>query len=148
MEADRYQQNHMLYIFGMICLSTSLAFLLFSFFTFPHLLFGWHYDVPEFITFWRVWLISNFAIGLKHASWIIAFILFIAGLLFGVGAYTASTRIDNAIYGINNKSSRVKHLLITSGFRASMVVFLQIIAIVAALYVGLLIVEALVLNMP
>ncbi len=148
MEPDRYQENHVLYILGMLCLSISLSLLLFSFFTLPYLLFGWHYEVPGFIISWREWLVSNYGLGLKHASWLISLILFIVSFLFGIGAYSTSMRIDNAIYGIDNTPTRVKDKVVSPGVWASIFVLLQIIAIVAALYVGLRVIEALILNLP
>ena len=59
---------------------------------------GWHYDVPEFISFWREGLIESYGMNFEHASWTIAAFFIIIALLFGISAYFTSTRIENAIY--------------------------------------------------
>ena len=98
MEPDRYQQSHSLYILGMISLLISLGIFLFLIFILPHLLLGWHYNVPEFISFWREWLIETHGMSVEHSSWMIAAFFATLAFVFGIVAYVASTRIENAIY--------------------------------------------------
>ena len=133
MEPDRYQQNHLLYIFGMISFLISMGLILFSLFTLPHLLFGARYDVPEFIAFWRQFLVSNYGLSEIHASLFVTLLFVLSGLLFGLGAYYASTRIDNMIYGINNKK-KPAGMRLSSEIKESVHVFWKILALIALFY--------------
>lgn len=72
MEPDRYQQNHQLYIFGIICFLISMGVMLFFFYTLPNLLLGWRYDVPEFIAYWREFLVFDFGFTERYASILIS----------------------------------------------------------------------------
>ncbi len=134
MEPDRYQKNHPLYIFGMVCFLISMGLLLFSFFMLPHLLFGARYDVPEFIAHWREYLASVFGITDKYASTLISLFLTLSGILFGFGAYYASTRLDNVIYGIKD-TKEPGGFHISTETQESLHVFWKVLALIALFYI-------------
>lgn len=137
MEPDRYQCNRQLYIFGMLCLLISAGALLFFFYTAPNLVFGWHYDVPEFLAFWRVFLVLDFGLTENAASRFIALFLLMIAILFGCGAYYASTRLDNLIYGIDMQSASRPRLL-TPELKESLNFFIKALGLIA-LFLGAII---------
>ena len=97
MEADRYQKNHKLYIIGIFSLVIGLSLLTFSLYMLPHLLFGWRYDIPSFIMFWREWLQSEYQYNGPAASKLIFLFFFSLALIFVVIAYFSSNRLDSDI---------------------------------------------------
>lgn len=107
MEADRYQQNHALFIIGLISLLLCLGVTFFTLFVAPHLIFGWHYDVPEFIAYIREWLFTAFNITDRQASVIIFFGFLLLAIMFGSISYYSSTRIDDQIYEIEEEKNQL-----------------------------------------
>lgn len=148
MEPDRYQQNHQLYIFGMICFVFSLGVMLFFFFTLPHLLFAWRYDVPEFIAFWREFLVFDFGFTEKQASVLISLLFLMIGLLFGYGAYYASTRLDNQIYGIDDKPTSGRKKWITPELKESLYVFMKVLGLIMLFFATILLFQWLIYIPP
>ena len=133
METDRYEKNHPLYIFGMICFLISMGVLLFSLYMLPYLMFGVLYDVPEFIAFWREYLVSDLGMTDNHALMLIYLSFTFCWLLFGLGAYYASIRIENAIYAINDtKKPGGMHL--SPETKESLYVFWKVMALIAFFY--------------
>lgn len=108
MEADRYQQNHKLFIIGLLSLVSSLLLLFFSLFLLPHLLLGWNYDVPEFIAYWREWITEQFAISEVWASRIIFMFFIFISIILGLIAHIASSRIEKQIYPDETPETSVK----------------------------------------
>lgn len=98
MEPDRYQQNHAMYIFGMISLVISMGSLLYTIYIFPNLMFGWRYDVPAFISYTRIWIVENYGLSTSHTSWIIMLFFLSVAVVFGICAVFASRNIENSIY--------------------------------------------------
>ena len=97
MEADRYQKNHKLFILGIFSLLIALSLFAFSLYLLPNLLFGWRYDTPEFIMFWKEWLLSQYDYTEPVAARLIFLFFFGIAFIFGVIAYFSSNRIDNQI---------------------------------------------------
>ena len=97
MEADRYQKNHKVFIIGLISLLIGLSGLALTLYLLPHLLFGWHYDTPEFIVFWRHWLQSEQGFTEAAASKLVLLFFFSLAVIFGAIAYFSSNRIDSEI---------------------------------------------------
>lgn len=129
METDRYQQNHSLFILGLVSLLLSLSLLAFSCYNMPYLLFNWRYDVPEFIIMLHAWLVSTYSMTDHHASWVIVASLFSSSILFGIIAYIASNRIDNAIYDIKQEEHTTS-IHLTKDFKASAELFGKILLLV------------------
>lgn len=98
MEQDRYEQNHVLFIVGLISLISCLGLLLFTLFMLPHLVFGWHYAVPEFISYFREWIVSTYGLNISQARLVVFGILSTLVLLSGYISYYASTQIDDKLY--------------------------------------------------
>ena len=136
MEPDRYQQNHTLYIFGMISLLISLGSLFFLIFIFPHLLLGWHYDVPEFIAYWREWFVENYAVTFNQASQIIALFFITLTLIFGLCAYFASAKIENSIYFDEAKMAALKGVNRMKALKAPRYFFWKVLGFVILAYVA------------
>lgn len=132
MEQDRYQENHVLFIVGLISLLLCLGLLFFTLFMLPHLLFGWRYDVPEFISYVREWISSGFGLSSRQASSVIFVFFSIWVFVFGLVAYYASSRIDNKIYSIGqftkeNTAKPSKKL--SQGMKESLRFFLLVLGI-------------------
>ncbi|MCP0913277.1 MULTISPECIES: hypothetical protein [Legionella] len=112
MEKDRYQQSHGWYITGMISLILSLVLFAFCFYLLPFLLFGFVYDVPEFILYLREFFEDKYQITTRAAGLIIFFIFFLLAALAAFAAYLASNRIENRIFNIKQEgeegSSRIR----------------------------------------
>lgn len=98
MEPDRYQQNHALYVFGMISLVISLGMFLYSIYIFPNLVFHWRYDVPAFISYLRIWIVENYGLSTSQTSWVIMLFFLSIAFVFGFFALIASRNIENSIY--------------------------------------------------
>ncbi len=136
MEPDRYQQSHSLYILGMVCLLISLGTLLFLIFILPHLLLGWHYNVPEFISFWREWIIETYGMSVNYSSWIIAAFFVVLAVVFGIVAYVTSTRIENAIYPMKTQAVTVQSKKKTKGLKDSTYFFWKVMGFVILAYIA------------
>ena len=104
MEVDRYQQNHAAYIIAMVSFVVSMSALLYAIYIFPHLVFGWRYEVPGFISSLRIWLVEDFALSTTLTSWVIVLTFFFIGIVSGICSYIASSRIENAIFASEIKS--------------------------------------------
>jgi len=107
MEYDRFQKNSTLFIIGLIALLLSLSLFAFSFYILPFLLFGWVYDVPEFVSVWREWLKLEYHFTHVAASWIILLTFIIPALICGYISYFASNYIDNRIYNVVNREDLI-----------------------------------------
>ena len=132
MEQNRYNQNHKLFITGMISLLLCLAFLLFMLFMLPHLLFGWIYDVPETVTHVREWITTDYGVSSSRASLVIFLFLLALVLLFGFVAYYASTRVESKIFSSEEPEDKEEsHLTekLSAGLKESFRFFITLLAI-------------------
>jgi hypothetical protein len=128
MEPDRYQENHGLYIIGLICFLISTTLSLFVLYMLPHLLFGWRYDVPEFITYFREWIIANLEIGPLYASWCIFFFLLLLAALFAWVAHYATQQLDHVVPDLNLADKTNKSLRFSKKPKQTTHILLKIIA--------------------
>lgn len=104
MEQDRYQQNSLVFIIGMISLLLCLCFLAFSFYILPYLLFSWVYSVPGLILFMREWFRELFNFTENGASWLVFLSFFLPALIFGYISQLSSNYIDDRIYRIKEST--------------------------------------------
>lgn len=102
MEPDRYQQHHVAYISGLICLFLSIGLFAFSLFLLPYLFFSVQYSVPAFITEFSALLQDEYAISSSGLAWVICFVLDFPAVILFVIADVLSNRIDKQIYNIPN----------------------------------------------
>jgi hypothetical protein len=105
MEPDRYEINHKLYIFGVICLIMALTLFFFSLYIAPFLIWQLNYNVPYIITS----LINTFEEsyefspgGSKTLVWLL---FFIPSLVTGFISYYISNFIDSKIYSMETKKN-------------------------------------------
>ena len=133
MEPDRYNQNHTVYIVGILCLVASLAMIAFSLYLLPYLLFGWHYSVPEFVIAWLDQIQTSYNLSVNASEWLIFAVFFIPGLVFALIADVVSNRIDNQIYGIQApETTRPKPVNTESRSLLFRIVFIVIVVFIAA----------------
>lgn len=106
MEPDRYSQNHFSYIMGLCCLITSLGLFAFSLYLFPNLVFGWRYDIPEFIGDFMNMLSDDYHLSKNMITWLIFIALDLPAVLLFIIADILSNKIDAQIYGIKKTSTK------------------------------------------
>lgn len=118
MEQDRFQENHTLFIFGMLCMFACLICIGISLFLFPHIVFQWRYPVPDFVSIWREWFRDIFDVTERKASLMVLGVFLIQSILFTIFAFFASTKLDNSIYKVkkdketSSRGYKVKETLI------------------------------------
>ncbi|KTD17203.1 hypothetical protein [Legionella jordanis] len=138
MEYDRFQQNHTLFIIGIIALLISLSLFAFSFYLMPFLLFNWIYDVPQFVLVWREWLRDDFHFTVMGASWIILLLLIIPALVCGYISYFASNYIDNRIYHlVPEKKEPQQREKIKRDMQETLVFLLKILGLVVLVLIAI-----------
>ena len=70
LEQDRYQHSPKLYIIGMVMLMLFWLFLLIGLYIVPYLIWGFHYEIPEFIIALIVFIQEEFDLSLYLAKWL------------------------------------------------------------------------------
>ncbi|MFA5959141.1 MAG: hypothetical protein WC785_01320 [Tatlockia sp.] len=105
MEQDRYQQNALVFIIGLISLLLSLSLFAFSFYIMPYLLWSWTYSVPGTILFIREWFKETFEFTDIGASWMVFLMFIIPAVVFGYISQFSSNYLDDAIYGLKKVKS-------------------------------------------
>lgn len=108
MEPDRYQQHHVAYITGVICLFVSIGLFALSLYLLPYLFFSWQYKVPAIVTNFSAILQDKYAVSSSGVAWVICFVLDFLALILFVIADVLSNRIDKQIYG--NQGSEPIHI--------------------------------------
>lgn len=108
MEPDRYQQHHLAYISGVICLFVSIGLFAFSLYLLPYLFFSWQYSVPAIVTNFSAILQDKYAVSTSGLAWVICFVLDFPALILFVIADVLSNRIDTQIY--RNQGSELIHV--------------------------------------
>lgn len=108
MELDRYQQNSKLFIIGIMCLVLCLALLFFSLFILPFLIWGLHYEVPDFITYFISVLEDYHDFSYAGSRWAVGLLFFIPSLISGFIAFYISNKIDNDLLGLTPKKDEIE----------------------------------------
>jgi len=103
MEQSRYQENHGLYIVGLICLTLGLLFLGVTLYLAPFIFFHWNIDIP--MNFFMVieWLHHDFELNEASAAWIFWDFFLVMGLIFMIIADVISNYIDNHLLRYRKK---------------------------------------------
>ncbi|KTD21722.1 hypothetical protein [Legionella londiniensis] len=140
MEKNRYQQNHTLYIVCMINLVISIALFSFTLYLLPFLLFGWIYDVPEFVLTWREWMELRYEMTNLAASGFIFTVFFIFGLITAFIAYITSNKIENEIFGIKTEN-RDREIRIKREARETASVLSKIVMIIILVFIAVVLLE-------
>ncbi|WED44351.1 hypothetical protein [Legionella cardiaca] len=142
MEYDRFQQNSVLFIIGMIALLLSLSLFAFAFYILPFLLFNWIYDVPEFISIWREWLREEYGFTLMGASWLMLLMFVLPALIFGFISYYASNYIDDRLYHlVPEKTNPEKQVEVRRDIQETLGFILKILGAIILILVGISIVQ-------
>jgi hypothetical protein len=103
MEPDRYKNNHILYIFGIICLILSLTLFFFSLFIAPFLIWHLNYNVPDLIDALITIFEEDYEYSTVVSKALVWLIFFIPSLITGFLAYYISNRIDNQIFKVETQ---------------------------------------------
>lgn len=99
MEYDRYKGHHKLYILGIVCMILCLGFLFFSLYITPYLIWGEHYDVPEFVSTLLALFEDRFQYSSATSSFLVWLLFFTPSLICGFISYRISNDIDNSLLG-------------------------------------------------
>lgn len=137
MEADRYKQNHKLFIFCMICLLMSLTLFGLSLFILPHFIWGWHYNVPGFVFDLTEWLIEYHSFTSAGAKIMVFLIVFIPALITGFISYITSNYIENKVLDIHEEKNTDEinaPLELKETFSLSMKILLLIVLVVIVMF--------------
>ena len=108
MEPDRYQQNKLYYVIGMIFLVVALYFFCVGTYLLPHILFGVSYSIPDVLYDRINYVEMTYHVSTKHASWIVLGAIYLVSFLCSVVTYFTSNEIDNEIYGVPTESNEIK----------------------------------------
>ncbi len=135
MEDDRYQKNHFLFIIGLVSLLLALSLFVLTLYLLPHLLFGWLYNIPEFILFWIEWLQSQYNVTEVGASQLIILFFFLLSLFFATIAYFSSNRIDSQIFNLGSSRTR-KPITFKKSSREGLALGLKILFIMIIVFVA------------
>lgn len=142
MEYDRFQENSVLFVIGIIALLLSLSLLAFAFYILPFLLFNWVYDVPEFISIWREWLRFEYKFTTVGASWFILLMLLIPALICGYISYYASNYIDNRLHNIvPEKKVYSRKNQISRDIRETLKLVLKVLVLIILVLVGISLIQ-------
>ncbi|KTD20097.1 transmembrane protein [Legionella lansingensis] len=142
MEYDRFQQNSVLFVIGIIALLLSLSLFTICFYIFPFLLFDWVYNVPEFVSIWREWLIEEYNYTITGASWVILLIFLVPAFICGYISYFISNYIDNRLYGIvPEETAKKKRVEIRKDIQETLVFVLKILGLVILVLIGISILQ-------
>lgn len=98
MEPDRYEESHIYFIIGIIGLVGSLALFAFSVYISPHLMFGWHYKMPDFIIWTKNILHLDYHWSIASANWVIVLFFWVCTGIFVLIANIASNKVEKKIY--------------------------------------------------
>lgn len=101
MEPDRYQQNKLYYVIGMIFLVVSLYFFCVGTYLLPYIVFGVSYSIPDVLYDRINYVEMAYNFSTKHASWIVLAIIYFVSFLCAGVTYFTSHEIDNEIYGVH-----------------------------------------------
>jgi hypothetical protein len=136
MEQDRYKQNHFLYIAGMFSLIISLGLFAFSLFLIPHLIFGWHYNVPDFLIDLIAMFENDYEMSTAKVKWLLFLVLDVPAVVLFIVADVLSNKIDNKIYKANRSATQspTRKMDGQSGLRESGVLFLRMTMIVIVVF--------------
>lgn len=107
MEYDRYKDNHLMYIGGIISLVLCLACVIFSLYILPFLIFGLRYDIPHFILLLLDWLQVDYSLSYPTSALLVWFLFSIPGLNAGFISYYVSNDIDNRLLGLEPEKNQL-----------------------------------------
>lgn len=105
MEENRYKRNKPFFFIFMFSLIIGLSLLLLSIFIMPNILWGWAYNVPDFIYVWREGIRAHYDIAEHRAGFIVLSMFLFPALLMLMVAYLSGTKIENEIQGISSAKS-------------------------------------------
>ena len=142
MEQSRYQENHGLYIFGLICLSLGLIFLGVTLYLVPLILFHWNVGVPVQYFIFIEWLHHDFELNEVSASWILWDFFLAFGLIFMVIADVISNYIDNHLLRYRKNIDPILALSKEKDLMEVKHIVLILIVAIILILAGLKIVEA------
>ncbi|HAU3942032.1 TPA: hypothetical protein ACT96X_002943 [Legionella pneumophila] len=94
MEHSWYDNNNKLFVLGIICLIIFLVLFFFSIFIMPFLIWGLHYNVPDFVSNMIAYLEDKYYYSLPTSKTLVWLVFFIPSLIAGYLSYYISLYID------------------------------------------------------
>lgn len=148
MEPDRFNNNHKLYILGIICLVACISLFFFSMYIAPFLLWQLNYDVPDLVTSLITLFNEEYELSLTASRVLTWFVFFIPCIITGLISYYISNRIEDKIYHFDSEVSEedkkthsfdVQKQIKESASIVFKIVLLMIVIVVIILFLQLLI---------
>lgn len=100
MEYERLGGNNKLFIFGVLCLVTSLGLLFFSLYLLPYFIWELSYNIPDFILSFLARLQDDYRYSSAGSKTVVWFVFFVPCVITGIISYFISHYLDNKIPGI------------------------------------------------
>ena len=91
-------KNNKLFLLGMICLVSSLGFILFALYIIPYLLWDLAYNIPESIVIMISFFQDNYNYSSFQAKCVVWLIFTVPGVITGFLSYYISNEIDKEIF--------------------------------------------------
>ncbi len=132
MEPDRYQQNHIGYIISLVSLLISMTLFGIAAYIFPHIAFGWFYNVSIYIITWINLIHVAYNITEYAAGWYVMLIFILLAFIFAGITYITSDRIESEIYQIEREP--VEERKNARETRETVLLVLKTLVIIAIVY--------------
>lgn len=94
MPEELKNNDEKLFVIGIICFFLAFGFTLFALYIVPFLIWGLHYDVPEFVAHLVAALQDSYNYSLSSSKFIVWLLFLIPGLIAGYIAYYISNLLD------------------------------------------------------
>ncbi len=98
MEADRFGQNKVFFIVGIITLVLGLILFIISFYILPNLVFDWRYHIPVVISIFADYLQATYQLKSTAAGWLVFLGIFGTSIFLFIIADIISNKIDSEVY--------------------------------------------------
>jgi ATP/ADP translocase len=97
MESSRFGEHNKLFIFGMICLATSLGLFIFCLYILPYFIWELGYNIPDFILNLLAKYQEDYHYSSAASKTIVWFLFFIPCIITGIISYFISRYFDKQV---------------------------------------------------
>ena len=141
-------QKSAVFYLGIVFLVFSMLFIGIGLYLLPHLLFGWIYDVPQFILAWREDIVGTYHLTHFVASLIIFSIFFILAILSVYCTILCSSQLSPEIPKNESPENHAGKVRLRRDLQSTSYYLIRIIMVVLAIIVLIEIIEYLLFIEP
>lgn len=142
MAEDKYLQHKKLFFSAMIFFVLGLSLFIFAIYIVPYLVWGWNYDVPEFIFNWREWLRDTYDLSDKAAKRIIFLCILVPGIIIGIITHFIINNIEHKVLDEDfEEVEPVKKRLENTDLRNTVIFSLRLISLIVLVILVLFSIE-------